>query len=142
VTAPDAPASAAHQALHDAVVARMAADRQARDFPAPALDAIDATVRRRTAVGRHADLSSPIRALQAAADIDIAPPVASEHRGRRGVKLAIAKATGWYVGYLAVQVRELGFASARAMRSLSTQLEEIERRIAALEERNGAGDRP
>ena len=133
MTGADAPSSTPHQGLRDAVAERMAADRQEDDFPAERLEAIDAAVRRRTVRSSTAGLGDRLRALDAAADIDTAAPVASEHRGGRVVKVAISKATGWYVGRVAVQARDLGVATAKAFRALAARIDELDRRVDALE---------
>lgn len=141
MTGPDAPPSGQHQALRDAVARRMDTDRAADGFPAEQLDAIDAAVKRRTARAPGANVGGRLRELERAADIDIDPPVASDQRGGRGVKVAVAKLTGWYVGYLAAQVRDLGNATARAVRASAARVDELERRVEELERRQ-AGEQP
>lgn len=133
VTRPDAPLPEHHQVLRDAVDGRMAADRDAAGFPAEQLDAIDVAVARRTARSPGANVGGRMRELERAADIDVDPPVASERRAGRNVKVAIAKLTNWHVGYLAAQVRDLGTASVRVVRALASRVDELERRVEELE---------
>ncbi len=135
MTGADAPPSTPHEGLRDAVAERVAADRQRDDFPLDRLEAIDTAVRRRTVRSSTAGLGDRLRALEAAADIDTAAPVASEHRGGRVVKVAISKATGWYVGRVAVQARDLGVATAKAFRALAARIDELDRRMDELEGR-------
>ena len=141
MTGAEASPSSPHEGFRAAVAERIAVDRGRGDFPAEQLEAIDTAVRRRTARSSTAGVGDRIRALEAAADIDTAPPVASEHRGGRGVKLAISKATGWYVGHLAVQARDLGVATARAVRALAGRIDELDRRIEELEGDERLGER-
>lgn len=139
MTGADASPSDPREAFRAAVAERIVADQGAGDFPLERLQAIDTAVRRRTARSSTAGVSDRVRALEAAAGIDTAPPVASEHRGGRGVKLAISKATGWYVGHLAVQTRDLGVATARAVRALAGRIDELDQRIEELEGDSRAG---
>lgn len=134
--------STPHEGLRGAVAQRVAADRDAPDFPLEALQGIDVAVRRRTVRSSTAGLGDRLRALESAADIDTDPPVASEHRGGRGVKVVLAKATGWYIGHLAAQTRDLGVAAARAIRALSARIDELERRIDELQEPGPAEEQP
>jgi len=122
-----------HGAFHAAVVEQLTADRAAPTWPAAELDRIDSCVRRRTGRSAAANLAAHLRALDAAADIDIDPPTASSRSAGRGVKLAISRATGWYVGHIAGQVRHLGVATARAVRATATRVDELEQRVSALE---------
>ncbi|HSP04301.1 MAG TPA: hypothetical protein VLR27_12400 [Acidimicrobiales bacterium] len=133
MTPPDAASSEHHQVLRDAVTGRMAADREAADFPAEQLDAIGVALARRTARSPGANVGGRLRELERAADIDVEPPVASERRAGRGVKVAVAKLTNWHVGYLATQVRDLGNASVRVVRALASRVDELERRVEELE---------
>lgn len=118
------------------------ADRGTPGFPAEQLEAIDAAVRRRTVRASTAGLGDRLRALESAADIDTDPPVASDHRGGRGVKVAVAKVTGWYVGHVATQARDLGVATAQAVRALIARVDELDRRIEAVEERDHTEAQP
>lgn len=148
MNASDAPPDAPLPGLRHAVAQRMAAERDGASFPAAELAAIDTAVRRRTERSPSTSLSGRLRVLEAAADIDVDPPVASDQRGGRGVKVAVAKLTSWYVGHLAAQVRELATATARATRGVAARLDELEHRIEELERdgddpvRHDAGERP
>ncbi|HEY9558123.1 MAG TPA: hypothetical protein VIR58_15410, partial [Acidimicrobiales bacterium] len=79
------------------------------------------------------NLASHLRALDMAAEVDVAPPVESTRAAGRGVKVAIAKTVGWYVGHLGGQVRQLGVATSRAVRATAARIDELERRVDDLE---------
>jgi hypothetical protein len=140
VTEPARPPTDGHPAFHQAVVARVHADRDDPGFPGPALDDIAAALRRRTTRSPATNLASHLRALDIAADVDVDAPVASARAAGRGVKVAVQRLTGWYVGHLAGQVRQLGVATARALRASVARVDELERRVDALEERTGMAD--
>ena len=123
-----------HTAFHAAVAEHLAADRTGPAWPAAELARIDECVQRRTRRSAGSNLTAHLRALDDAADIDVAPPTESSRAAGRGVKVAISRATGWYVGHIAAQVRHLGVATARAMRATAAQVDDLERRVRALEE--------
>lgn len=132
------PPSTHHAALRQVVATRVEADLTDPGFPAEGLRTIEAAVRRRTIRSSTAGLGDRLRALESAADFDTGPPVASDQPGGRHVKVAVAKVTSWYVGHVAVQARDIGVATARAMRAVVARLDELDRRIGALEERERA----
>lgn len=123
-----------HRAFQAAVAARLAADRSAAGWPEAELERINALVRRRTQRSAGSNLAAHLRALDDAADIDIEPPTASSRAAGRGVKVAVSRITGWYVGHIASQVRHLGVATSRAVRATAGRVDELERRIAELED--------
>lgn len=128
-----------HRAFHVAVAEQLAADRPAaQDLDGP-LPRIDAAVRRRTQRSVAANLAGHLRALDVAADIDIEAPTASSRAAGRGVKVAVQRLTGWYVGHLAGQMRQLGVATARAVRAMAARVDDLERRIDDLDR---SGDPP
>lgn len=129
-----------HRAFHLAVVEELAADRSSATWPAAELDRIDACVRRRTQRSAASNLAAHLRALDDAADIDIDAPTASARAAGRGVKVAISRATGWYVGHIAAQVRHLGVATARAVRATAARVDDLEVRLSALESAAGLPD--
>ena len=123
-----------HAAFHAAVSERLAADQEAPSWPAAELARIDECVRRRTSRSAASNLAAHLRALEDAADIDIEAPTDSSRAAGRGVKVAISRATGWYVGHIAAQVRHLGIATSRAVRATATRVDDLEQRVRALEE--------
>ena len=129
-----------HPAFHEAVARRIEADAAGPGFPVDALDRIEAAVRRRTSRSPATNLASHLRALDVAADIDVDAPVASSRAAGRGVKVAVQRLTGWYVGHLAGQVRQLGVATSRALRASIARVDDLERRVDALEERSAEGE--
>jgi hypothetical protein len=137
VTESALPPAVDHAAFHVAVRERLAADQAASSWPVAELTRIDELVRRRTSRSAASNLAAHLRALEDAADIDIDPPTDSSRAAGRGVKVAISRATGWYVGHIAAQVRHLGVATSRAMRATATRVDELEQRIRALEETEG-----
>jgi hypothetical protein len=142
VTESARPPALDHRAFHLAVAEHLAADRARPTWPATELEHIDAAVRRRTSRSAANNLAAHLRALDDAADIDIAAPTDSARAAGRGVKVAISRATGWYVGHIAAQVRHLGIATARAVRATAVRVDDLEQRVTALEEPGGAGDGP
>lgn len=128
-----------HRAFHAAVAERVAADRSASAFPGSELDRIDASRRRRTQRSAATNLASHLRALDVAADIDTDAPTASSRAAGRGVKVAVQRLTGWYVGHLAAQVRQLAAATARAVRATAARVDDLEARLDALDD---AGETP
>jgi hypothetical protein len=128
-----------HQAFHAAVAEQVVADRSAVDGPVTQLGRIDEALRRRTQRTAADNLAGHLRALDLAADIDIEAPTASSRAAGRGVKVAIQRLTGWYVGHLAGQVRQLGAATSRAVRAMAARVDDLERRIDDLD---GSGDPP
>lgn len=131
-----------HGAFHVAVAAHLATDRADPSWPAAELDHIEACLHRRTRRSAASNLAAHLRALEDAADIDIAPPTASSRAAGRGVKVAISRATGWYVGHIAAQLRHLGIATSRAVRASAVRVDELDQRVTALEERAQAEDGP
>jgi hypothetical protein len=140
VTEPAPTLTDGHPAFHEAVARRIEADRSGQDFPAGELARIDDAVRRRTARTPATNLASHLRALDIAADIDTGAPVESSRAAGRGVKVAVQRLTGWYVGHLAGQVRQLGVATARALRASVARVDDLERRVEALEQRAVPGE--
>ena len=140
MTDPAPPPIDGHRTFHEAVARRIQAERAGEGFPAGELDRIDQAVRRRTSRSPATNLASHLRALDIAADIDVDAPVASSRAAGRGVKVAVQRLTGWYVGHLAEQVRRLGVATARALRASVARVDELERRVDALEERRAVDD--
>lgn len=139
MTEPAPPPALDHAGFRRAVVERLAADRSTPGWPAGEIERIEASVRRRTRRSAASNLAGHLRALDNAADIDIDAPTASARAAGRGVKVVISRATGWYVGHIAAQVRHLGVATARAVRAMATRVDELDQRVTALEE---AADRP
>jgi hypothetical protein len=140
VTESAPPPALDHRAFRAAVDAQLRADRSAPSWPAAELERIEEAVRRRTRRSASSNLAGHLRALDDAADIDVDAPTASARAAGRGVKVAISRATGWYVGHIAAQVRHLGVATARAVRASAARVDELEQRVADLEET--AGTRP
>ena len=112
----------------------LAAARASSAWPVAEIDRVDQALHRRTRRSTASNLAAHLRALDDAADIDIDAPIASSRAAGRGVKVAISRATGWYVGHIAAQVRHLGVATARAMRATAARVDELEQRVVALEE--------
>jgi hypothetical protein len=135
VTEP-AGATVDHRAFHAAVATELAIDRSASE---PELARIDAALRSRTRRSFAANLAGHLRALDVAADIDIEAPTASSRAAGRGVKVAVQRLTGWYIGHLAGQMRQLGVATARAVRAMAARVDDLERRIDDLD---GSGEPP
>ncbi|MGH9276144.1 MAG: hypothetical protein ACRDZU_15990 [Acidimicrobiales bacterium] len=129
-----------HRAFHVAVAQHLATDRAQPTWPAAELDHIDACVRRRTRRSATSNLAAHLRALDDAAEIDVDAPTASSRAAGRGVKVAISRATGWYVGHIAAQVRHLGVATARAVRATAVRVDDLEQRVTALEQPDGSED--
>lgn len=129
-----------HRAFHVAVAEHLAADQAEPAWPVAELDRIETCVRRRTHRSAASNLAAHLRALDDAAEIDIAPPTDSSRAAARGVKVAISRATSWYVGHIAAQVRHLGVATARAVRATAARVDDLEQRVTALEEPDGPGD--
>ena len=140
MTDPASPPLDGHRAFHDAVARRIEGEAAGEAFPAAEMAGIDAAVRRRTARTPATNLAGHLRRLDVAADIDVDAPVASSRAAGRGVKVAVQRLTGWYVGHLAGQVRELGVATARALRAAVARVDDLERRVDALEERFRSDD--
>lgn len=140
MTDPATPPLDGHPAFHEAVARRIEADADAAAFPADEIERIEAAVRRRTSRNPATNLASQLRALDEAADIDVDAPVASSRAAGRGVKVAVQRLTGWYVGHLAGQVRQLGAATSRALRAAVARVDDLERRVDALEERSADGE--
>jgi hypothetical protein len=140
VTESARPPALDHRAFHLAVVDHLAADRAEPTWPAAELDHIETCVHRRTRRSAASNLAAHLRALDDAADIDIAAPTASSRAAARGVKVAISRATSWYVGHIAAQVRHLGVATARAVRATAVRVDDLEQRVTALEESDGPED--
>lgn len=134
MTEPAPPPALDHAAFHATVSERLAADRVAPSWPADELARIDECVRRRTRRSAASNLAAHLRALEDAADIDIEPPTESSRAAGRGVKVAISRATGWYVGHIAAQVRHLGVATSRAMGAAAARIDDLDQRVRALEE--------
>lgn len=133
MTEPARPTALDHAAFQRAVAEELAAAPSRPGWPVEELDRIDVAVRRRTRRSAASNLASHLRALEDAADIDIAAPTASSRAAGRGVKVAISRATGWYVGHIAAQVRHLGVATSRAVKATATRVDELDQRLAALE---------
>ena len=129
-----------HRTFHSAVADHLAADRAESTWPAAELDHIEARVNRRTRRSAASNLAAHLRALDDAADIDIDAPTASSRAAARGVKVAISRATSWYIGHIAAQVRHLGVATARAVRATAVRVDDLEQRVTALEEPDGRED--
>ncbi len=127
------PPSGGHDAFHAAVAERVRADRASGELPGAELDRIAVALRCRTGRSAASNLAAHLRALDDAADIDIAPPTESSRRAGRGVKVAVHRLVGWYVGHLGGQLRQLGVATARAVRATSGRIDELERRVEELE---------
>lgn len=140
MTDPALPPSDGHAAFHQVVRDRISADRAEPAFPSVQLEAIEAAVRSRTSRTPTTNLASHLRALDIAADVDIEAPVASSRAAGRGVKVAVQRLTGWYVGHLAGQVRQLGVATARALRASVARADDLERRVEALEQGSPRSD--
>ena len=121
-----------HRAFAVAVAEHLARDRAGGDA-GRILDGIEAAVRRRTRRSAAANLAGHLRALDVAADIDIDAPTASSRSAGRVVKVGVQRLTGWYVGHLAGQVRQLGAATARAVRGIAARVDDLERRIDELD---------
>lgn len=139
MTEPALPPALDHARFRRAVADRLATDRAAPGWPAEEIERIEDGVRRRTRRSAASNMAGHLRALEEAADIDIAAPTASARAAGRGVKVAISRATGWYVGHIASQLRHLGVATSRAVRATSARVDELDLRVTALEE---AADRP
>jgi hypothetical protein len=120
------------------VARRLATDHTNPGWPAEALERIDIHVQRRTRRSAGSNLAAHLRALDEAADIDVSAPTASTRSIGRGVKVAISRATGWYIGHIAAQVRHLGVATARAVRATAAQVDDLEQRVRALEDATDA----
>jgi hypothetical protein len=117
-----------HRAFVAAVAEQVERDRAAGELQ-EVLGRIDAAVRRRTARSAAANVAGHLRALDVAADVDIEAPTASSRSAGRVVKVGVQRLTGWYIGHLAGQVRQLGVATARAVRAIAARVDELERRI-------------
>ena len=122
-----------HRAFSAAVTGRVAADRASAAFPEPELARIEGALHRRARPSASTILGGDLRILELAADIDTEAPTASSRAAGRSVKLAVHRLTGWYVGHLAGQVRQLGLATARALRTTAARVDELERRLDAIE---------
>jgi hypothetical protein len=127
-----------HRAFHVAVAEQVAAD-QASGADEDDLDRIGAALRRRTQRSAAANLAGHLRALDVAADIDVDAPVESSRAAGRTVKVAVSRLTGWYIGHLAGQMRELAVATARAVRGIAARVDDLERRV---DELDGSGTPP
>jgi len=134
VSPSDEPLRRDHAALRQRVAERVEADMGGAAPTARVLAEIAAAVRARTERTPAANLASHLRALEAAADLDVSAPVASSRAAGRTVKVAVHRLVGWYVGHLAGQVRTLGVATARAMRATVARVDAVEARVAALEQ--------
>ena len=121
-----------HRAFHAAVAEQVAADRARADVP-DILENISLARRRRTQRSAGANLAGHLRALDAAADIDVDAPTASSRAAGRAVKVGVQRLTGWYIGHLAGQMRELAVATSRAVRGIATRVDELERRVDELD---------
>jgi hypothetical protein len=128
-----------HRAFHAAVAERLAAGRSGPGWPVAELADIDTALRRRTRRSASANLTAHLRALDDAADIDIDPPTASNSTAGRSVKVAISRATGWYVGHIAGQLRHLAVATSRAVRATAARVDDLDARVSALEEAAATG---
>lgn len=140
MTEPARPPVLDHQAFRAAVRERLATDSAAPGWPADELERIDASVRRRTRRSAASNLAAHLRALEDAADIDIDPPTASSRSAGRGVKVAIGRATGWYIGHIGAQVRHFAVATSRAVRATASRVDDLEQRVTALEQPDGPED--
>lgn len=139
VTEPASPPAVDHRAFHASVAERLAAARSGPSWPDGALTQIDSALRRRTRRSAGANLAAHLRALDDAAAMDIAAPTASSTAAGRGVKVAISRATGWYVGHIASQVRHLGVATSRAVRATAARMDELDARLSVLEDAATSG---
>jgi hypothetical protein len=126
---------AEHRAVLEAARARVARDEASPEHPVDELRRIRRAVDRHVRPDAAGAPSAELRALLAAADIDVDAPTASASKVGRGVKSGIERLTSWYVRHLGVQVRDLGAAAARLAQSHSARLDELERRVDELEDR-------
>ncbi len=134
MTEPAPPPALDHRSFQRAVAERLAADGAAPGWPAAELEHIERSLRRRTQRSAATNLAAHLRALDQATDFDIDAPTASSRAVGRGVKVAISRATGWYVGHIAAQMRHFAVATTRAVRASAARVDELEQRVAALEE--------
>lgn len=131
-----------HGAFHVAVAAHLSRDQADPSWPAAELEHIEACLHRRTRRSAASNMAAHLRALEDAADIDVDPPTASSRAAGRGVKVAISRATGWYVGHIAAQLRHLGIATSRAVRASAVRVDDLDQRVTALEDRARTEDGP
>lgn len=79
-----------------------------------------------------ADLSTLVAKLESSV-IDLNPPIASMRPGGSQVKLAISRAIGWELRYIATQITSLVHGLTRVSRVLAEQFDDLALRTASLE---------
>lgn len=79
------------------------------------------------------DISALLGKLESSV-IELNPPLASMRPGGTQVKLAISRAIGWELRYVASQMTNLVHGLTRVARTLSEQVDDLARRSAALEQ--------
>ena len=80
-------------------------------------------------------LEGLITAVQEASVISIDAPVNASRREYAYVKQVLKRGLAWYLRHVADQVSSLGYATARTLRAITVDLEDIEERVAAVEHR-------
>ena len=72
------------------------------------------------------------------ARIDVDAPLRTRRRGARAVKIAIKRATAWYLGYLADQVGDLGQSLVHLGVALAERVEAVQAQLAETSAATGA----
>src|SRR5437764_1148259 len=80
-------------------------------------------------------LEGLVTAVQEASVISIDAPVNASRREYAYVKQVLKRGLAWYLRHVADQVSSLGYATARTLRAITVDLEDIEERVAAVEHR-------
>jgi hypothetical protein len=83
-------------------------------------------------------LESLVTAVEEASFISIDAPVTASRREYTYLKTALKRGTAWYLRHVADQVSSLGYATVRTLRAVTVRLEDIEQRVAAVEQRSAS----
>jgi hypothetical protein len=76
-----------------------------------------------------------VTAVEEASFISVDAPVTASRREYTYLKTVLKRGTAWYLRHVADQVSSLGYATVRTLRAVTVHLEDIERRVAAVEQR-------
>lgn len=116
------------------IVAETERRRQSGEYPPELLERLDAEFDRFAPLSfRRTGMDGAVRAVEAAAFVNVDAPITGSGRLARALKTAVKKSTGWYHLYVARQVTALGIQITRPLRMLDERTELLSRRISDIE---------
>jgi len=138
VTATDGAGSDLDRLIHE-VESDAARRRAGSGYPHDVEARIEAELAQQApAPGGRVPVERLITAVEEASFISIDVPVTASRREYTYAKTVLKRGMAWYLRHVADQVSSLGRATARSLRAITVHLEDVEERVAALEQR---GDR-